>query len=424
MAAVTKPNLPWTGAGFLAQARSGAWLDAERARGYAVALGPLYFAACLGLMLYSGAAAAGATDFTSFYAAGRQALGDPAAIYDLAAHHAMERAVTGNPALAYSYFFYPPVLLLLCAPLAILPYGAAYVVWGALQLAAYAWALRRLAGPGATILPYLAFPTGLLALAMGQNALFTASLFAAATASLFTAGTAGPFHRREATAGLLFGLLCYKPHFGLLVPVALVAGRHWRAAGAAAATVAVLAAFSAWVFGPATWTAYGEAFLHATRGVYGATAGATPPAGTSVPAWWLVSPFGLALSLGLSRAAALAVQAAAGLAAATLVFRIWRRPAAPAAAKATALIAGTMLAVPVILYYDSAPLAVCLAWAVIGARRGGWLAWEKSFYLAAYAVALAAGLLRDAVHLPVLLAFTPGLLLLAWRRAAPAAGRG
>jgi len=35
--------------------------------------------------------------------------------------------------------------------------------------------------------------------------------------------------RRPLLAGGLLGLLIYKPQLGLLIPVALVAGRHWRA---------------------------------------------------------------------------------------------------------------------------------------------------------------------------------------------------
>jgi alpha-1,2-mannosyltransferase len=116
-------------------------------------LGTLYFAACLGLMLWSGAAELGSLDFTSFYAAGRLALSGPASVYDLATHHAMQKAVTGNPSVAYSYFFYPPVLLLLCAPLATLPYPLAYAAWAALQLGFYALALRKVVGRGATIGP-------------------------------------------------------------------------------------------------------------------------------------------------------------------------------------------------------------------------------------------------------------------------------
>ncbi|MGC2124339.1 MAG: glycosyltransferase 87 family protein, partial [Xanthobacteraceae bacterium] len=181
----------------LAQARSGAWLDGARARDYGVALGTLYFAACLGLVLWSGAAGLGNLDFTSFYAAGRLALTDPASVYDLAAHYAMQKAVAGNPALAYNYFFYPPVFLLVCAPLATLPYWGAYTLWGALQFCVYALALRTVVGRGATIAPYLAFPAGLLALVMGQNAMLTAALFAGATAAVAA--------RREILAGILFG---------------------------------------------------------------------------------------------------------------------------------------------------------------------------------------------------------------------------
>ena len=48
----------------------------------------------------------------------------------------------------------------------------------------------------------------------GQNAFLTAALFGGATLLV---------DRRPVMAGLLFGALCYKPHFGLLVPVALAA---------------------------------------------------------------------------------------------------------------------------------------------------------------------------------------------------------
>ena len=43
-------------------------------------------------------------------------------------------------------------------------------------------------------------------------------------------------------AGILFGVLTFKPHLGLLLPVALVAGRHWRSVVAAALTALPFAA--------------------------------------------------------------------------------------------------------------------------------------------------------------------------------------
>ena len=48
----------------------------------------------------------------------------------------------------------------------------------------------------------------------------------------------------------------YKPHLGLLLLVALLAGRHWRAWWALAAATAALALASAWVFGLSTWLAF------------------------------------------------------------------------------------------------------------------------------------------------------------------------
>jgi len=75
------------------------------------------------------------------------------------------------------------------------------------------------------------------------------------TAALFGAGTLWIDHR-PILAGLCFGALCYKPHFGLLVPVGLLAGCHWRALGAAFGSAAALCALSLIVFGWETWNGF------------------------------------------------------------------------------------------------------------------------------------------------------------------------
>ena len=54
----------------------------------------------------------------------------------------------------------------------------------------------------------------------------------------------------------------------------------------------------------------------------------------------------------------------------------WRRPA-PLAARAAVLLAGTLLAVPLALFYDMMLLALALFWLVALARRDGFLPWEK-----------------------------------------------
>ena len=190
------------------------------------------------------------TDFVSFYAAGKLALaGTPALAYDQAAHAAAEVAATA-PGIEYQFFFYPPVYLLLCAPLALLPYLAAFVVFQAATLAAWLLVMRRviLTMQGwAWCVPVLAYPAVFWTLGLGQNAFLTAALLGGTTLLL---------DKRPVLAGVLLGLLCYKPHLALLAPVALAAGGRWRSFAAAAATVAAVVGLSVALFGLDTWRAY------------------------------------------------------------------------------------------------------------------------------------------------------------------------
>ena len=80
------------------------------------------------------------------------------------------------------------------------------------------------------------------------------------------AGALLQLDRRPIVAGILIGLLAYKPQFGLLIPLVLIAGGHWRAFAAAAATVAVLALAVTFAFGVDVWTAF-LASTHFTRTV-------------------------------------------------------------------------------------------------------------------------------------------------------------
>src|SRR5262249_38097349 len=123
----------------------------------------------------------------------------------------------------------------------------AFIVFEAATLLFYLAVARRILGEqggAAALIPLAAFPAVFWTLGLGQNALLTAALFGAGTLCI---------DRRPILAGFCFGALCYKPHFGFLVPVALVAGGHWRAVGAALVTVAALCAVSLLLFGWQTW---------------------------------------------------------------------------------------------------------------------------------------------------------------------------
>ena len=85
-------------------------------------------------------------DFLSFWAAGKMVLaGNSAGIYDIAAHHAVERSATPVGTLPFPY---PPPFALIVAPFALLPFGAAFAAWllvtgGLYMTAAREWMRRR-----------------------------------------------------------------------------------------------------------------------------------------------------------------------------------------------------------------------------------------------------------------------------------------
>jgi len=205
--------------------------------------------------------------------------------------------------------------------------------------------------------------------------------------------------RRPILAGICLGLLCYKPHFGLLVPVALLAGGHWRGFAAAASTVALLCALSWAVFGSAAWIEYLRVFL-ASGETYGS--GRISFAG-------MVSPFGAARLAGATVSASLALQAASSLLAASVVAWLWHRRAS-LPVRAAALLAATMLALPVVLLYDQMVTLVALAWLAREGRARGFLPWEKLALGTAFVMPMASFPLGMILHAP--LAPVPALIVL------------
>src|SRR5207302_8005780 len=151
--------------------------------------------------------------------------------------------------IEYQFFNYPPVFILLCATLARLPYLVAFVVFEGATLGLYLFVACRILGErsGTALVALCAFPMVFWNIGLGQNGFLTAGLFGMATLLI---------DRRPVPAGLLFGALCYKPQFALLLPLALAAGGHWRAFAATAASAAAFVLLSLALFGADTWLAW------------------------------------------------------------------------------------------------------------------------------------------------------------------------
>ena len=293
------------------------------------------------------------SDFVNVWAAGRLALaGHAAAAYDWPTHKLMEETAVGHAFDGYFGWHYPPTFLFVAAILSLLPYAAAYALWVFATFPAYLVAVRAIIGDRVGYLLAAAFPPVLPNFIVGQNGFLTAGLVGGALFLLET---------NPITAGILIGLLTYKPHLGLLFPIALAAGGYWRAFFAAALVALVMAA--------AAWLAFGGEAWQAFFGNIGHTSQAFLSQGW---ADWskLQTAFGLTRALGGGETLAWIVQGAVSLAAAIAIAILWRSEIAYEI-KAAALGVGALLATPYLYIYDLVILAVPIAFLLrLGNARG------------------------------------------------------
>lgn len=293
------------------------------------------------------------TDFTSVYAAGRLALaGQPAAAYDWNLHYAAENAVVAHDYSAYLGWHYPPPFLMVAALLAALPYAYAFILWIAATLPLYLAAIRAVVGDKVGWLVGAAFPCLLPSIVSGQNGLFTAALIG---------GTLTLLPRRPVLAGCCLGLLTYKPQFGILFPLLLLAGGCWRAIGAAAASAGALALASIAAFGITPW----NEFFHWLPLTSHALFAQNSPVHTD----WskFQSVFALVRLLGGSAALAWTLQLTLTAVVALVLCLMWRSDRISYELKAAAAATGVLLATPYVYLYDLAVLAVAVGFLLHGA---------------------------------------------------------
>ena len=333
------------------------------------------------------------TDFVSFYAAGRLAIdGRPQAAYDPAAHFAAERRATAN-GIDYVHFFYPPVFLLVCDVIGRLPYLLAFVLFEGLSLAFLLSALRRILcrETPSWLLAVVSFSPLIWSIGVGQNSCLSAALFAWGLLLLRRG--------RDVLGGAVLGLLLFKPHLGLLLPVALLAGRRWRAMGGAAASVIGAVGSSLSLFGVGCWNAFASTLMHAS---------AAFAHGQVVSFTTLASSYGAARLIGCARADALALEGIVDALVVATICCAWR----PASRidpdlRSAILVSATLLVTPVVLFYDTTLLVVAAAF--LRRTRSVPAGWTSIGLAAAWVLGLVAYPATRATHLPV--AFSMDVLL-------------
>jgi alpha-1,2-mannosyltransferase len=376
-------------AGFLDILRTGAWLTRERVRLVALAV---LVASLIGIVylivnsdgLNDRFGRPIGTDFSNVYAAGTYVLdGNAAAPFEPARQYAREQVIFGKDTPFYGWH-YPPFFLGIAALLALMPYMLALALWQGATLGVYLWAIRGIVGSRDALWPLLAlaFPAVFINLGHGHNGFLTAALIAGALTLL---------DRRPFLAGILIGLLAYKPQFGMLIPFVLAASGRWRTFAAAAATVALLALGVTLAFGIEVWTAF-LASTGFTRTVV------LEQGGTG---WYKIqSVFSLVRMWGGPVTLAYAAQAAVTLALAASLAWLWRTHAA-FPLKAAALLIGTVLATPYSLDYDLMLLAPAIAFVAIDGMNRGFAPWQKTMLAMLWIVPLVTRSVAEATLIPL-----------------------
>ena len=310
-------------------------------------------------------------DFGFFWLSGKLAVaGDTSRIFDFPAWSAIQASFF-NPGSCpnFNRFFYPPTLLFLTYPLGLMPYVVALGAWivasfGLYQAAVYAIIPRRAALIVAAT-PVFVMLSNVL---MGHNGFFSAALIGLAL--LFT-------ERRPMLSGIFLGMLTYKPHFGLLFPIGLLASRNWRAIGSAVLLTAVLAILAWMAFGYEGWAEFINAFTERGSDL-GPAQGVHPR---------LQSIFGIFYWTGVVLWVAWSAQLAVSVLTALGIWMLWANPIS-FNLKAAALCAGILLASPYALFYDLSILCIAAAFFIKEGMSRGFLPGERTLMVIFWAVLL------------------------------------
>jgi len=306
------------------------------------------------------------TDFVNVWSAGRLVLeGQPASAYDWGIQKALQVATLGQDYDGNFAWHYPPPFLFVAAVLGSFPYVGAFVAWPVVSFLPYAVVIRALVGRPFGWLLAAAFPALLVNAAIGQNGFLTAALIGATLYFLPS---------RPVVAGVCLGLLSYKPQYGLLFPLVLIATAQWRAFITAAVVTTALVLVSWLAFGSEAWRAFfhwlpmfSQAFLTEGRAYWGK----------------MQSLFAtIRLCHGSEQAAWIAQWTLDAVVAIVLV-RLWRGSAAYWI-KASALATATLLVTPYLFLYDVMVLAVPVALLARAGLSGGFLAYELAALSAAF----------------------------------------
>ncbi len=286
-------------------------LQNERIRNYSFILICAYVFIWL-FFLFSGAGYLDANkkpiggDFIQFYAASRIMESGPAAwVYNIPIMLKAQEVILAAPMPGPLPMFSTPVVLPYVFWLAWLPYLLSYAAFMILSASLCLASLKPTGLDRKSLLVlFLAYPGTFQSVIQGQVSMLFAALLGGAFMTL---------ERRPLVSGALAAMALFKPHLVLGYPLALAAGKKWKALLSFILASGLVFFLVSALFGTAVWRAYFDMIGVAQRAI----------GSGSVNMAKVMSMFATASSLGLPKAAAYACQVLFALSGIFCMARVW-----------------------------------------------------------------------------------------------------
>lgn len=346
-AGAARPDQATFGSSTVAIART------SRGMVWALILGAAGFIIAEAVELHANATGAKAVqiDFAAFWAAAKLALSGPAiSAFDAQTLFAAQSLGSEVPFNFNVLWHYPPTFHLLILPLGLLGFTAAHAVFVACSVGAFSRALKGWEAPvsgGRNLV--LAAPAVWITLRTGNTSLlWTAALLC---------GLACLVRGRVRTAGLMIALLTLKPQLGLLIPFALIGGGHWRTVSWAVLATLAMVAFTLPIYGTEYWAAFFDALGETAQ-----MRSALPEKTQNMVSW-----YALAHQYGANQDTALLMQLVGFIAAAALIYHVWRQKRFGFDLKTASLLIAAPISSP---YAFINELVIVVAGALFLARAG------------------------------------------------------
>jgi hypothetical protein len=292
---------------------------------------------------------------------------NPVLVYDYSIFSVAQSILVSLPVANFPpyHYWYPPTFLFFAYPLGLMSYFAAFAVWSVVTFLLYVATVYAII-PGSTTLIAAATPFVVAEnMMLGNNGFLTATFIGLSLVFL---------ERRPWLSGVFIGLMTYKPQFGVVFPLVLVASRSWRAFGSASITSVILGLAATIAFVNQGWVLFIDTLrdrnsslsldpgLELTlQSVYGML-------------HWAGANSGLSWTLHLTIAAALTLATCA----------IAAKPM-PHSLKAAIICIASVAVTPYVQIYDLCVLSMAVAFLIKDGLARGFLAGERATILMSFA---------------------------------------